>query len=59
VKAAMEYSKSPRTPPQVAVGFLCNLFRRLNIIHPVIPLALIAGLLGALAAAVGYGVSFL
>jgi hypothetical protein len=38
----MEYSKSPRTPPQLAVGRLCNLFRRLNNIHPLIPLALIA-----------------
>ena len=59
VKAAMEYSKSPRTPPQVFVGFLCNLFRRLNIVHPAIPLALIAGVLAALAGAIGYGVSFL
>lgn len=46
VKAAMEYSKSPRTPAQRAVGFLCNLFRRLNIVHPLVPLALV-GLLGA------------
>ena len=37
VKAAMEYSKSPRTPPQRAVGLLCNLFRRLNNIHPLDP----------------------
>ena len=59
VKAAMEYSKSPRTPAQVAVGFVCNLFRRLNIIHPALPLALSAGVLAALAAAVGYGVSVL
>ena len=59
VKAAMEYSKSPRTPAQVAVGFLCNLFRRLNIVHPAIPLALCAGLIAALAGAIGYGVSFL
>jgi hypothetical protein len=59
VKAAMEYSKSPRTPPQVFVGFLCNLFRRLNILHPAVPLALIAGVFGLLAAAVGYGVSVL
>jgi hypothetical protein len=48
VKAAMEYSKSPRTPPQVVVGFLCNLFRRLNNIHPLVPLALIAALVVAL-----------
>ncbi|MPZ29670.1 MAG: hypothetical protein GEV13_01510 [Rhodospirillales bacterium] len=55
VKSAMEYSKSPRTPPQFAVGFLCNLFRRLNNIHPLLPLTFIATLLAAL----GYGVSFL
>ena len=47
VKAAMEYSKSPRTPPQRAVGLLCNVFRRLNIVHPLIPLALVAGLIAA------------
>ncbi len=51
VKAAMEYSKSPRTPAQRAVGFLCNLFRRLNNIHPLVPLALIA----AVVAAAGWG----
>jgi hypothetical protein len=55
----MEYSKSPRTPAQIAVGFVCNLFRRLNIIHPAIPLALSAGVLAALAGAIGYGVSVL
>jgi hypothetical protein len=59
VKVAMEYSKSPRTPAQITVGFLCNLFRRLNIIHPAIPLALSAGAIAALAGAIGYGVSFL
>jgi hypothetical protein len=53
VKAAMEYSKSPRTPPQVAVGLLCNLFRLLNNIHPLIPLALIAAVVGALGWAIG------
>lgn len=47
VKAAMEYSKSPRTPAQRAVGFLCNLFRRLNNIHPLVPLALIAAVMVA------------
>jgi hypothetical protein len=57
VKAAMEYSKSPRTPAQMAVGFVCNLFRRLNIIHPAIPLAVSAGVLTGLATAIG--VSFL
>ena len=59
VKAAMEYSKSPRTPAEVAVGYLCNLFRRLNIIHPTLPLALVAGGLAALGGAIGYGVSVL
>ena len=56
VKAAMEYSKSPRTPAQKTVGYLCNLFRRLNIVHPVIPLALVAavaaGIVGTVAALV-------
>ncbi len=54
VKAAMEYSKSPSTPPQVAVGLLCNLFRLLNNIHPLIPLALIAAAVGALGWATGW-----
>ena len=49
VKAAMEYSKSPRTPMQVAVGYLCNLFRLLNNIHPTVPLAFIAIVLAAMA----------
>jgi hypothetical protein len=48
VKSAMEYSKSPRTPPQFAVGLLCNLFRRLNNIHPLCPPAFVTGLLAAL-----------
>ena len=54
VKAAMEYSKSPHTPPQVAVGFLCNFFRRLNNIHPLIPLAIPLAFIGAVVAAVGW-----
>jgi hypothetical protein len=41
VKAAMEYSKSPKNPPQFVVGLLCNLFRLLNNVHPFVPLALI------------------
>ncbi|MEY4681617.1 MAG: hypothetical protein RLZZ276_3266 [Pseudomonadota bacterium] len=53
VKAAMEYSKSPRTPAQRAVGHLCNLFRRLNIVHPALPAALVAGP-AVLAAAAGW-----
>jgi len=47
VKAAMEYSKSPRTPTQRVVGRLCNLFRRLNNIHPLIPLVSIAAAVAA------------
>ena len=54
VKAAMEYSKSPSTPPQVAVGLLCNLARLLNNIHPLIPLALIAAVAGGLGWATGW-----
>ena len=41
VKSAMEYSKSPRTPAQVFVGALSNLFRLLNNVHPLLPLALV------------------
>lgn len=41
VKAAMEYSKSPRNPPQFVVGRMCNLFRLLNNVHPLVPVALI------------------
>ncbi|MCW5736066.1 MAG: hypothetical protein KIS73_18195 [Enhydrobacter sp.] len=59
VKAAMEYSKSPRTPLQVAVGLLCNLFRRLNNIHPLIPLSFVAGLLAAIGGLIVWAVSFL
>lgn len=44
VKAAMEYSKSPKTLPQKAIGFVCNLFRRLNIINPALPVLLIFAL---------------
>jgi hypothetical protein len=53
VKAAMEYSKSPSTPPQIAVGLLCNLFRLLNNGHPVLPLAVIAVFVAALGWAIG------
>ena len=52
VKAAMEYSKSPRNPLQRAVGLMCNLTRVLNNIHPLVPLALIAMVL----ASAGYGI---
>jgi len=49
VKAAMEYSKSPRTPAQAVVGFFCNVFRRLNIVHPLVPFAFVGAVLAALA----------
>jgi len=55
----MEYSKSPRTPAERAVGFLCNLFRRMNNVHPLIPLALVAGVTTAALAAAIWGVSVL
>jgi hypothetical protein len=48
VKAAMEYSKSPKNPLQVCVGLLCNVFRLLNNLHPLVPLALIAAVLAGL-----------
>jgi len=51
VKAAMEYSKSPKNAPQFAVGLLCNLFRLLNNVHPFVPLAFILLVLSA----AGYG----
>jgi hypothetical protein len=52
VKAAMEYSKSPRNPLQRAVGLMCNVTRVLNNIHPLVPLALASMVL----AGVGYGI---
>jgi len=42
VKAAMEYSKSPQNPAQIFVGLLCNVFRVMNNVHPLVPLAFIA-----------------
>jgi hypothetical protein len=51
VKAAMEYSKSPSTPPQKAIGFMCNFFRVANNVHPLVPLVFI---LSAMTAA-GWG----
>ena len=53
VKAAMEHSKSPRTPPQIAVGFLCNFFRRMNNVHPLVPLAFVAAIAAALGRTIG------
>lgn len=47
VKAAMEYSKSPATLPQRAVGYICNIMRILNNVHPLVPFALILASLGA------------
>ncbi len=37
VKAAMEYSKSPKTLFQRLVGLLCNAFRLLNNVNPIAP----------------------
>ena len=51
VKSAMEYSKSPRTPAQYLVGYTCNVMRLTNNISPMLPIALVATLLGA----VGWG----
>ena len=53
VKAAMEYSKSPKTPLQYAVGYLCNVMRLLNNVHPLVPIGLIVAVL----AAAGWGLS--
>lgn len=53
VKAAMEYSKSPKTPLQYVVGYLCNIMRLLNNIHPLVPFAVILAIAGAL----GWGLS--
>ena len=47
VKAAMEYSKSPETPAQHVVGYVCNAARVLNNIHPLVPLGLVAAALVA------------
>ena len=41
VKGAMEYSKSPRNPLQFGVGLLCNAFRLMNNVHPLVPFAVI------------------
>jgi len=53
VKAAMEYSKSPKNPFQLLVGYVCNLMRVLNNIHPLAPIVLIMSFL----VAVVWGVS--
>ncbi len=45
VKAAMEYSKSPRNPAQFVVGLVCNAARALNNLHPLVPIAAAGGVL--------------
>ena len=45
VKAAMEYSKSPKNPLQYAIGYLCNIMRLLNNIHPLVAIAAILAVL--------------
>jgi|GEM_PF-538639 len=42
VKAAMEFSKSPKSLSQRIVGYLCNLFRSLNNLNPAAPIVLVA-----------------
>ena len=45
----MEYSKSPRTPAQCAVGLVCNVARVLNNIHPLVPIVVAASLVAGIA----------
>ncbi|MFO0897027.1 MAG: hypothetical protein U0836_06300 [Pirellulales bacterium] len=45
MKAAREYSKSPKTVFQRCVGMLCNVFRRLNNLSPAAPIVLVVGVL--------------
>ncbi len=45
VQVAMEYSKSPKTPTQRAVGSVCNLFRRLNIVSPAASVVVVLAML--------------
>jgi hypothetical protein len=52
VKAAMEYSKSPRNPLQRGVGLLCNLFRVMNNVHPFMPLLFLAAIFVSLGGAI-------
>jgi hypothetical protein len=47
VKAAMEYSKSPRTLAQRLVGLVCNAVRLLNNLHPLLPHVAMLATLGA------------
>lgn len=59
VKAAMEYSKSPKTPTQKAIGFVCNLMRTLNNVHPLIPLVLAGAVTAGVLVALGWGLAAL
>jgi len=52
VKAAMEYSKSPRTWSQHVVGWVCNGIRLLNNAHPILPHVAMLGALATLVAVV-------
>ncbi|MCG8586737.1 MAG: hypothetical protein MI757_18700, partial [Pirellulales bacterium] len=45
VKKAMEYSKSPKTVFQKIIGYMCNVFRRLNNFSPAAPIALVVGVI--------------
>src|SRR5262245_40637990 len=45
VRAAMEYSKSPKTALQCGIGTACNFFRRLNNVSPAVPVAVVLTLL--------------
>lgn len=45
VKTCMEYSKSPTTPLQVVVGWLCNVMRMLNNVHPFVPFLVLGALI--------------
>lgn len=47
VRAAMEYSKSPKTILQKGLGLACNFFRRVNNVNPAAPVA-VALILAAL-----------
>lgn len=50
VKAAMEFSKSPKTPLQYAVGYLCNIMRLLNNVHSLVPIILTLAMFVAIGA---------
>ncbi|MFO0915139.1 MAG: methyltransferase [Pirellulales bacterium] len=47
VRAAMEYSKAPRSVGQKVIGYACNFFRRLNNVDPSLPVALVLLVLAA------------